>query len=55
VDDEVAEGDILVVLEAMKMLTNVTSEIDGKISEIFVSPGSSVEVGDKLMMIELEG
>ncbi len=54
VGDEVEEGDVLVVLEAMKMLTNVTSLVSGKISEIFVSPGSSIEIGDKLMTIDLE-
>ena len=53
VDDAVSEGDLLVVLEAMKMLTNIAADVSGKIAEIFVSPGSSVEIGDKLMMIEL--
>ncbi len=51
--DEVAEGDVLIVLEAMKMLTNIISEVSGRVAEIYVSPGSSVNIGDKLMMIEL--
>ena len=53
VGDEVAVGDTLVVLEAMKMLTNITADVDGKVSEIFASPGASVEIGDPLMMMEL--
>jgi pyruvate carboxylase len=53
VDDEVADGDTLVVLEAMKMLTNIVSDVDGKVSEIFASPGSSVGIGDKLMLIKI--
>lgn len=53
VGEAIGEGDTLVVLEAMKMLTNITADIGGKIAEIFVSPGASVDIGDKLMMIEI--
>jgi biotin carboxyl carrier protein len=35
------------------MLTNITAEISGEISEILVSPGSSVDIGDKLIMMEI--
>jgi pyruvate carboxylase len=49
--DEVSAGEILIVLEAMKMLTNVLSEVNGKISEIMVAPGDKVELGDPLMTI----
>ncbi|MBE9546271.1 MAG: biotin/lipoyl-binding protein [Proteobacteria bacterium] len=50
--DEVSAGQILVVLEAMKMLNNVISEINGKVGEIPVSPGDEVDVGDPLMTID---
>jgi biotin carboxyl carrier protein len=29
------------------------AEVSGKVTEILVSSGSAVEIGDKLMMIEL--
>ena len=48
---EVSAGEVLIVLEAMKMLTNILSETNGKVSEIMVSPGDKVEVGDPLMTI----
>jgi pyruvate carboxylase len=51
VGDEILAGEVLVVLEAMKMITNVVSEVSGKIAEITVSPGDSVSVGDPLIMI----
>lgn len=51
VGDEVLAGEVLVVLEAMKMITNVVSEVAGKVAEIAVSPGDNVSVGDPLIMI----
>ncbi|MEE9910158.1 MAG: pyruvate carboxylase [Deltaproteobacteria bacterium] len=53
IGDAVGEGDVLAVLEAMKMLTNIIADIGGKVTDIFVSPGASVDIGDKLMMIEI--
>jgi len=49
--NEVSAGQVLIVLEAMKMLTNVISEINGKVTEVIVSPGDKVEIGDSLMTI----
>jgi methylmalonyl-CoA carboxyltransferase small subunit len=42
---EIQPGDVLLVLEAMKMETNITAPIAGKVSAINVSPGDSVQVG----------
>lgn len=50
--DEVSAGQILIVLEAMKMLNNVISEINGKVSEVLVSPGDEVDVGDQLVVVK---
>jgi len=50
--DEASAGQILIILEAMKMLNNVVSEVNGQVSEIFVSPGDRVEVGAPLLMIK---
>ncbi len=50
--EDVSAGQILVVLEAMKMLNNIISEINGVVSEILVSPGDEVNVGDPLIMVE---
>jgi acetyl-CoA/propionyl-CoA carboxylase biotin carboxyl carrier protein len=43
---EVAVGDTIVVLEAMKMENNVNAEKAGTVSEILVEPGQSVGGGD---------
>jgi len=52
--DEVSTGQILVILEAMKMLNNVVCGLNGQVSEIFVGPGDKVEVGTPLLMIKKE-
>lgn len=50
--EEVSAGQVLIVLEAMKMLNNVISEISGKVTEVLVSPGDEVEVGEQLVVVK---
>ncbi len=45
-------GDIILVLEAMKMETNITAPIAGKISKINVGAGDSVQAGAVLVEFE---
>lgn len=47
----VEKGDRLLVLEAMKMQTPVTSEIKGSVVQVFVKLGDAVQPGDKLIKI----
>ena len=54
VGDRVEAGDILVVLEAMKMENNITSDVNGEITTISVSEGDSVGSGDVVIVIEVE-
>ncbi|NPU84582.1 MAG: biotin/lipoyl-binding protein [Syntrophaceae bacterium] len=51
---EVEPGQVLIILEAMKMLNNVASDLKGQVVEIRVSPGDKVEVGDPLMTVRKE-
>ena len=50
--DTVKLGDVLLVLEAMKMESDIPSPQDGIIREIFVSTGQHVRRGDPLLAIE---
>jgi len=47
----VAEGDLVLVLEAMKMETEVRATQSGVIAQVHVSEGDSVAVGDSLLEI----
>ena len=47
----VQEGDVLLILEAMKMETEVRAPIGGTISSVGVREGDSVAVGDTLLAI----
>jgi pyruvate carboxylase subunit B len=49
--DQVKEGDVLVVLEAMKMQNSLTSSVSGVISSIKVPPGTSVEKNQVILTI----
>lgn len=52
VGDTVKEGDTLVTLEAMKMLTSVSAAQDGEVKEILVVEGEAVEAKDLMARVE---
>jgi len=52
IGDEVKKGDVVAVIEAMKMENDIQAENDGVVKEIFVDEGDAVSAGDTLMVIE---
>lgn len=46
---QVKKGDVLVVLEAMKMENEIYAERDGKIGQVFVQKGATVGTGTPLV------
>ncbi len=50
----VSKGDVVVVLEAMKMQHTITAPTDGIVSELSVTPGTQVESGAVLAVIQGE-
>ena len=51
VGDRVAQGDVVLILEAMKMETEIRAAQDGVVSSIEVSAGDSVAIGATLMAL----
>ncbi len=52
VGQTVKEGDVVCIVEAMKLMNEIEAEFSGKIVEICVSDGQPVEFGQVLMYIE---
>lgn len=52
VGSTVKPGDVVCIVEAMKMMNEIESEISGKIVEVCVEDGQPVEFGQVLMYVE---
>lgn len=52
VGDTVNVGDVVCIIESMKLMNEITSEFSGRVAEVYVDNGESVEFGQKLMRIE---
>lgn len=51
VGDQVKKGDTLCIIEAMKLMNEITAEQDGEIVDICVTDGSVVEFGQPLFKL----
>lgn len=51
VGDTVKKGDVIMIIESMKLMNEVTSEFDGQVKEILVKDGEAVEYDQPVMII----
>jgi glutaconyl-CoA/methylmalonyl-CoA decarboxylase subunit gamma len=51
VGDTVAQGDVLVIVEAMKMLNELRSRVAGRVSTVHPQAGQRVEIGEILVEV----
>jgi oxaloacetate decarboxylase alpha subunit len=49
--EQVNEGDVILILEAMKMETEVRSSVTGAVQQVICKEGDSVQAGDTMMVI----
>ena len=52
VGDEVHKGDVIMIIESMKLMNEVQSDFDGKVTEILVEDGQAVEFDQPIMIIK---
>ncbi|MCX7738850.1 MAG: acetyl-CoA carboxylase biotin carboxyl carrier protein [Hydrogenothermaceae bacterium] len=51
--DKVSKGQILCIIEALKVMNEIESDVDGKIIKILVENGQPVEYGQELFYVEV--
>ena len=47
----VEEGDVLCIIEAMKVMNEIKAEVSGELVEILVENGEAVELGQRLFLL----
>ena len=52
VGDRVKKGDIVCIIEAMKVMNEIESDIDGVVKEVLVKNDEMVQYGEKIIRIE---
>lgn len=50
--DRVAKGQVLCIIEAMKLMNEIESDLDGVIAEVLVDNGQAVQFGQPLFRLE---
>jgi acetyl-CoA carboxylase biotin carboxyl carrier protein len=51
VGDRVTKGQVICIIEAMKLMNEIESDIDGVVASVFVQNGQPVEYGEKLFAV----
>ncbi|MBQ9245641.1 biotin/lipoyl-binding protein [bacterium] len=52
VGDEIKAGQTICIIETIKLMNKITSEVSGKVTEICINDGEPVEYGQVIMYVE---
>ena len=55
VGDRVKKGQVLCIIEAMKLMNEIESDTDGEITAAYVENGKPVQFGDRLFAVKVSG
>lgn len=50
--DNVVKGEVICIVESMKLMNEITSDFSGRVAEIYVSDGEALEYDQPIMRIE---
>jgi len=53
VGDRISKGQVLCIIEAMKLMNEIESDVDGVVTRIYPQNGQPVEYGEKLFAVKL--
>ena len=53
VGDRISKGQVLCIIEAMKLMNEIESDVDGVIATIYPQNGQPIEYGEKLFAVKL--
>ena len=54
VGDTVSKGQVLCIIEAMKLMNEIESDCDGEIAAVYVDNGKPVQFGDRLFAVKVK-
>jgi len=52
IGSKIQTGDVVCIIEAMKLMNEIKSEVKGKIVEVLIENGSPIEFGQVLFLVE---
>jgi acetyl-CoA carboxylase biotin carboxyl carrier protein len=52
VGDPVKKGQVLCIIEAMKLMNEINAECDGQVVKVYVENGQAVQYGERLFAIK---
>ena len=55
IGDTVMKGQVLCIIEAMKLMNEIASEYDGEVVNVFMESGQPVQYGERLFAIKTKG
>ena len=55
VGDSVRKGQVLCIIEAMKLMNEIECDTDGEVSAIYIENGRPVQFGDRLFAVKVSG
>ena len=53
VGDHIGKGKVLCIIEAMKLMNEIESDVDGEVMKIYPQNGQPVEYGEKLFAVKM--